>query len=120
MGKINSRRKGHQYERDIAAWYRERGFDARRGQQSRSGSDEADVVISGFQPGLLSRFWIECGRRKQGCWVLDKMDQAREASFEGDVVKTNDAIVHARADRGVDVVVVTLEHWGRILERLKQ
>ena len=100
---------------DIAAWYREHGVDARRGQQSRSGADEPDVIL----PPAMG-LWVECGRRKPGCWVLDKMDQAREASFEGGVAKTNDAVVHARADRGVDVVVVTLEHWGRILERLKQ
>ena len=42
-----SRRKGVRFEREVAAEFRVacRGFDARRGAQSRSGADAPDVIV---------------------------------------------------------------------------
>ena len=45
MGKINSRRKGARYERELARYLSENGFpDSRRGEQFSGGSDSPDVV----------------------------------------------------------------------------
>lgn len=41
---INSRRKGAVGELEFAAFLRERGFEARRGQQFSGGADSPDVV----------------------------------------------------------------------------
>ncbi|TPV96208.1 MAG: hypothetical protein B7733_05730 [Myxococcales bacterium FL481] len=39
----SSRRRGHDFEREIARKYRSAGFEARRGIQSRDGDEAADV-----------------------------------------------------------------------------
>jgi len=44
MARINSRTKGAVGEREIAEFLRERGYEARRGQQFSGGSDSPDVV----------------------------------------------------------------------------
>ena len=49
MGKM-SRDKGKRGELEVAALLREHGFEARRGQQHRGGSDSPDVVHD--MPGL--------------------------------------------------------------------
>lgn len=41
---INSKQKGNRFERDLAAKFREYGYDARRGQQFQGGADSPDVV----------------------------------------------------------------------------
>jgi hypothetical protein len=53
------RRKGKVWERDVAQLFRAAmpGIDARRGHQSRSGSDDADVTGVPF-------FWIEAKHQK--------------------------------------------------------
>ena len=48
MGKINSRAKGARYERELARYFEENGFPARRGQQFAGGSDSPDVVCDEF------------------------------------------------------------------------
>ena len=44
MGAL-SKRKGKRGEREVAALYREAGFDARRGQQHRGGPGSPDVIV---------------------------------------------------------------------------
>jgi len=100
----SQRTKGHQYERDIAAFYRECGLKAHRGQQADSTIKPPDVVLPEF-PALH----IECGRRACGCWIVDKWKQAKGDAGKGV------PIVHVKADRGDDLVVVSLAHWGRIV-----
>lgn len=45
-GGLTSRRKGAAAEREVAAILRTHGFDARRGTQTRGGTEEPDVVTS--------------------------------------------------------------------------
>lgn len=53
-----SRRKGHQFERDVANMFRDHfGDEVKRGWQAARGDAEPDVVV----PGL----WIECKRGKR-------------------------------------------------------
>lgn len=100
-----SRTKGHSYEREIAAFYRSCGLEAHRGQQSDANVKPPDVVLPG-----RDNLWIECGRRKQGCWIIDKWNQAVR---DGEPA---DPVLHVRCDRGDDLVVISLAHWRQIVE----
>lgn len=54
LGGASRRRKGHDWEREVAALFRSVGYpEARRGWQARSGTDDPDIV---GVPG----YWIEC------------------------------------------------------------
>lgn len=54
----SQRRKGHDWEREVANLFRDAGFAARRGlQQPRDGSEVPDVEVEGF--------WIECKRGRR-------------------------------------------------------
>ena len=61
--RINSRAKGAAGERELANWFKERGHDARRGQQFSGGSDSPDVVLN---CPALAGFHIECKRVEAG------------------------------------------------------
>lgn len=65
---INSRQKGASGERELAAYLREHGYEARRGVQYHGGSDSPDVV---GLPGIH----IECKRVERG-QLYDWLDQA--------------------------------------------
>jgi|TARA_R110002020_G_scaffold6149_2_gene25758 hypothetical protein len=56
MGKINSRAKGARYERELARYFEENGFPARRGQQFAGGSDSPDVVCDEFPFHIEAKF----------------------------------------------------------------
>lgn len=58
---MNSRVKGAAGERELAAFLRERGFEARRGQQFKGGADSPDVVCEAL-PGVH----LECKRVERG------------------------------------------------------
>ena len=53
---VNSRSKGARGERELANWLKERGIEARRGQQYSGGTDSPDVVHS------IEGVHIECKR----------------------------------------------------------
>lgn len=57
---MNSRAKGKRGELELAAYLRERGIEARRGQQFAGGGDSPDVVTS------LEGFHFECKRVEAG------------------------------------------------------
>ena len=50
--KINSRAKGCRGELDFVHFLRERGIEARRGQQFAGGTDSPDVIASGCFSGV--------------------------------------------------------------------
>ncbi len=108
---INSRLKGHQYERDTANFYKEvypnLATQIRRGQQSREGDDAPDVIVPG------KGWWIECGRRNHGCWMYDKWKQAKLAKKPEDR-----PVLHLKVDRGDDLVMISRAHWDILLRRL--
>ena len=102
----NSRRKGHDYERDTAAWYRSRGIEAKRGFQSRAGDDDPDVVLG---PPRNAWMWIECKRYASLGLVGRAWEQAKA------VCGDRDPVLHVKADRGDDLVVISRETWGRLI-----
>jgi hypothetical protein len=48
--RVNSREKGARGERELAHFLQSRGFEARRGQQNKGGSDSPDVITN--LPGI--------------------------------------------------------------------
>lgn len=72
--RINSRAKGAAGERELANWLKERGHDARRGQQFSGGTDSPDVVCP-----TLEGFHIECKRVEAGnlyVWLAQAVKDA--------------------------------------------
>jgi hypothetical protein len=70
---MNSRDKGKRGEREFAAYLREHGFDARRGQQFAGGADSPDIICE-----LLDWLHIEVKRVER----LNLIDACAQA--EGD------------------------------------
>lgn len=69
------RRKGHGFEREVAAAFREVfGDEVRRGLQYRDGADCPDVVVPCF--------WVECKRGKRTN-LKAALRQAQEVSGKG-------------------------------------
>lgn len=64
-----SRRKGIEGERELSAWFRERGVPARRGVQRQGGPDSPDVEAA-------VPFHIEC-KRQERLSILAALAQAR-------------------------------------------
>lgn len=99
MGKP-SRNKGKRGEREVATLLREAGHTVRRGWQSRSGSDEADVIG-------LPGWWIEVGFGRT-IKPRPKLAQACEACGPMDIPV---AITRGGA-RGDDwIVTMRLSDW---------
>jgi Holliday junction resolvase len=71
---VNSRAKGAAAERELAAYLRSKGFEARRGQQFCGSPDSPDVVCDDFPFHIESKRcervelwkWIEQARRDAG------------------------------------------------------
>jgi len=77
MSGLRSRRKGHNWEREVARRFRDIfGEDVKRGWQSRSGDDAPDVCIP--------HFWVECKRGKRTN-PRAALRQANEASSKAHV-----------------------------------
>ncbi len=113
--RINSRRKGHQYERDTAAWYRDLGYTVKRGLQSRHGDEASDVEGDREFP-----FSVECKHYASLGLTGRAWKQATDcavAASIGSAVKT--PVLHLHETNGPHLVVINRLHWKRILERLK-
>jgi Holliday junction resolvase len=73
---LNSRAKGKNGELELSAFLRERGFEARRGQQFKGGADSPDVVG-------LPGFHLECKRVEAGnpyVWMEQAIREAAAGS----------------------------------------
>lgn len=58
---LNSRRKGANGERELAAFLADRGVEARRGQQFKGGADSPDVVCPTFPHVHFEAKRVEAG-----------------------------------------------------------
>ena len=94
-----SRRKGHDFERDVARRFREvfGDDDVRRGLQSRSGEEVPDVDV----PCV----WIECKREKR----TNPKAALRQA--EGDATKGRIPIAICKDDRADTTVTLLFEDF---------
>lgn len=107
MGKL-SRDKGKRWERVVATRLRALfGGNVRRGFQSRSGRDGADV--EGVPHGL----WVEC---KVGVQPNPRfaLRQAAEAAPDGALL-----LAVIKDDRQAPFVCMPLDHWELLVRRLR-
>lgn len=94
---MNSRAKGKRGELELVAFLKERGYDARRGQQYAGGTDSPDVISK-----ALDGFHLECKRVERGV-LYDWLAQAcRDA---GD----RTPIVAHKKNRGEWVAILRLD-----------
>lgn len=98
-----SRTKGHNYERFIARWYRSIGLKARRGLQTRDGSEAADVQVEGLN------VHIECKCHKTLGLAYRAYKQAEKSC------KGKHPIVHLKGDYQGDYVFMSLETYKCLL-----
>lgn len=103
MGKL-SRDKGKRGEREVVALLRENGFEARRGQQFRGGSDSPDIVHD------MTGFYIEVKLRQQ-LNLYDTMDVANNEKGEDEK-----ALIFHRKDSKRWLVTIDAEDFLRIME----
>ena len=99
MTGARSRRKGASYERELVHRFREvmPGAEVRRGLQSRSGDEVADVEVPVF--------WVEAKRGKQPN-MRAALRQAQAAAPKGRV-----PIAVVRDDRAEATVTLTLDDF---------
>lgn len=77
---INSRNKGKVGELELAEFFRQHGFEARRGQQFHGGGDSPDVVVPG-----LEDVHVECKRVEAGNPYIWLAQATRDAAAAGKV-----------------------------------
>lgn len=102
---INSRRKGHNFERLIAAELRDNFPQARRGLQSRDGGAAPDVA---GVPGI----WIECKRSRRPN-IPAAIRQAQAASAPRCVL----IAAVTKADGEEPLVTMPWRDWKELLLR---
>ena len=107
MGKINSRAKGAEGERELAKILREHGYESRRGQQFCGKNGDADVV---GLPGIH----IECKRVER----LD-LNAAMKQAIE-DAKDYDRPCVFHRKNRDFWKVTMTLEDFLEMYRREKE
>lgn len=94
-----SRRKGHNFERELVHMFREAmpGAEVKRGFQTRDGGEAADVECP--------HFWVEAKRGKKPN-VRGALKQANEAAPKGRV-----PVAVIRDDRAQAFVAISLEDF---------
>jgi Holliday junction resolvase len=99
---LNSRAKGKNGELELSAFLRERGFEARRGQQFKGGGDSPDVIG-------LPGFHLECKRVEAGNPYVWMEQAIREAA------KDKTPLVCHRRNRRDWLAILRLEDLIAIL-----
>lgn len=102
MGKYQ-RDKGKRYEREVAALFREHGFDCKRTAQVCGRTGEAADVIGA--PGLH----LEC-KRQETMRLYDWMDQAKRDSAGNGKLPV---VIH-RKSNAETLVTMTFDDWIKI------
>lgn len=101
---MNSRAKGKVGELELAAFFREHGFDdARRGVQYKGGGDSPDVIG-------LPGFHVE-GKRVESGNLYTWLDQAKRDATPGNV-----PLVCHRRNRREWVAILPLEDFLRMVK----
>lgn len=100
---INSREKGRKGETELAKILRERGYEARRGQQFCGANGDADVVG-------LPGYHIEC-KRVEKLNLEAAMEQSKRDARQGEI-----PIVAHRKNRHEWLVTLRLEDFLDIIQ----
>jgi hypothetical protein len=107
MGKINSRAKGCRGERLCRDLFRQRGFEARRGQQFSGSPDSPDVVIPG-----LPQYHVEV-KFVENLNVLKAMEQSIHDSRPDQI-----PLVFHKKSNTPWLVTISADHFLDILVKL--
>lgn len=110
---MNSRRKGADGERELAQFLRERGFEARRGQQYSGANGDADVEG-------LDGIHIEC-KRVEKLNIDAALEQSIRDSYADSLKqgKTIIPVVFHRANRKVWKVTMRAEDFLKMYRGAK-
>ena len=103
---INSRQKGAAGERELANYLKERGHEARRGQQFHGGGDSPDVVCA-----TLPGYHLEVKRVEAGNLYKWMHQAEHDAGWEKVPV-----VVH-RKNREGWVVILRLDDFLNLVEK---
>ena len=111
----SNRRKGHDFEREVAALFRELWPEAKRGLQSRGGTAEAPDVDG-------TPFWIESKRGKRTD-IKAALEQAYVACHKPTeagtvVVDTRPPLAITKDDRRRAMATMYLDDFMELLRRL--
>lgn len=102
----NSKDKGKRFERDIANYLKERGYDARRSAQYCGNTGDAADVVG------LPGFHIEC-KHQEKMHLYDWMEQAvRDSAKSGDT-----PIVIHKQNRKDTLVTMRLDDFMNMMEK---
>lgn len=109
----NSRRKGADYEREIATMFRAQGLNARRGQQYSGANGDPDVIVEDL-PG----YHLELKRRARTISATEMykyMGQSADDAREDEVP----VVIH-RIDGEKSLVTMRLEDWIRMAKKARE
>ena len=106
-----SRNKGHDYERDIATFYRELGFkDVKRTLQSRAGYEGSDVQGTPW--------WVECKHHakvgKVARWWVKALEDTHQECGAG-AEPSKPIVLHVKKTNGPEFVVISKDHWEQLV-----
>ena len=100
---VNGRQKGASFERQMANYFREKGYDTHRGIQYRSGQEEADVVgLRGVHLEL---------KRVKNLNLQKAMEQSIRDSKDGEK-----PVVISKKNRQPILVTMLLDDWMEFYE----
>lgn len=105
--KINSRTKGKVGELELVNFLKERGIEARRGQQYEGGSDSPDVIAQ----GILRDFHLEVKRVQSG----NLYNWLHQACTDADLCKV--PIVAHRKNGKQWVAILDLRDFINLVEK---
>ena len=102
----NSRDKGARYEREVAAFFRQYGLGALRGQQFSAANGDPDVIVPEYEDWM----WIEC-KRVEKLNLYKAMEQAKRDANEMQMP----VVIH-RKNNQESLVTMRLEDWILLAE----
>lgn len=104
---VNGRQKGASFERQMANYFRERGYDTHRGIQYRSGQEEADVVgLRGVHLEL---------KRVENLNLQKAMEQSIRDCKDGE----KPVVIHKKNRKPI-MVTMLLDDWTEFYESYTQ
>lgn len=115
MGR-SQREKGKRWEREVAELMRPIYPDAHRGQQSRLGSDDSDVVAVG-------PWWVECKHRARNVSPIAALQQATEAMHannSSNEAACMSAVAVCKTDRARPTATMWLDDWLELVKEWKE
>lgn len=102
----NSRRKGHQYERDVANLYRKAGYP-----EARRKLDQYQVS-GGIDLENVGPFAVQCKVGKSIQWTK-ALDEAIQSAKETDY-----PVAHIKVDNKGKYVLLTEDDWFELLKMM--